>query len=84
MDAHASLIGEKWEFREIRFRVSRYALIDTSAFGGWLKQRRLEKGRKQKELAERLDVFECTVYNWKKGRCGISEENIEKINGILS
>ena len=82
MDARASLIGEKWQFREVRFRVSRYALIDTSAFGGWLKQRRLEKGWKQKELAERLDVSECTVYNWKKGRCGTSRENLEIIKEV--
>lgn len=82
MDAHASLIGEKWEFREVRFRVSRYALIDTSTFGGRLKQRRLEKGWTQKELAEKLDVSECTVYNWENGRCGPSRENLEIIKEV--
>ena len=67
----------------MRFQVSRYALIDTSAFGGWLRQKRLEMGLMQKELAEEIGVSEDTVRNWENGRRHPSEEYLNKINDIL-
>ena len=81
---HASLSGEKFQFIEIRFRVSRYALIDTSTFGGWPRQKRLEMGLKQKELAVEIGVSKDTVRNWEKGRCRPSKESLEKIYDVLS
>ena len=84
MDDHAFLIGEKSKFIKVRFRVSRYALINTSTFGGWLRQRRLEMGLMQKELAKKIGVSKSSVYEWENGRKKPLKKNLERIYDVLS
>ena len=84
MHAHASLSGEKRELREIRFRVSRYVLIDVSTFSGFLRQKRLEKGLTQEKLAKIIKVTTQSIRNWEKKRSLPSKELLERIYDILS
>lgn len=46
-------------------------------FGQILKNIRIEKGMSQVALAEFLDVSECTVCNWEKGKYPPSKAGIE-------
>ena len=78
-----SLRGEKRKLIEIRFRVSRYALIDARNFSGSLRHKRLEKGLKQKELAKLLGVHKNKVYEWENGRGFPSVDLLLKIYEIL-
>ena len=68
----------------MRFRVSRFALIDTSTFGGWLKKKRLEMGLEQKELAEILGVSDGSVYNWENGRSRPTAKGLKQLNEVIS
>lgn len=46
-DVHAFFIAESLKFREIRFRVFWYTLIDDSTLTGLMRRKRFEKGLKQ-------------------------------------
>ena len=62
---HAVANYKKPKALKITFRVSRHP---SKSVADRIRKRRLEKGLKQVELAELLDVHEMTVVNWETGK----------------
>ena len=60
-----------------------YALIGTGDFPGFIRQKRLEKGLKQKELAHLLGVTKNKIYEWENGRGFPNNKLLEKLCEIL-
>ena len=83
MGARSSLTLEKPHYQAIRFRISRFASIDTSKISGYIRIKRLEKGWTQVELANKLDVCETTVYNWENDKYLPSDMYKNLIRDIL-
>ena len=59
-------------------------LINDNNFPGFLKQKRFEKGLKQRELAQLLGVNKNKISEWENGKDYPSGEYLEKIYDILS
>jgi len=64
MRTHASINYEKLEALKITFEVSRFP---SRTLSEKLKERRLELGLKQVELADLLGVNENSIVKWEKG-----------------
>jgi hypothetical protein len=62
---------QKSAFPAIAFTVSKYS---SETLEQLIRRLRLEKGLKQKELAQKISVSATTVYNWENDRKGPSEK----------
>ena len=83
MTAHAFPIPKHGQFQVIRFTISRFASIDTSKLSGLIRQKRLEKGWFQAELAKKLGVHKDTIYNWENERSTPEKWCLDKLFAIL-
>ena len=83
MTARAFPIPKDGQFQVIRFTVSRFASIDTSKPCDLIRQKRLEKGWFQAELAEKLRVPEDTIYNWENEGSMPEKRYLDKLFTIL-
>ena len=59
------------------------SLIDASNIPGLLRQKRIEKGCPQKELAKRVGVNKNKIYEWENGRGVPDKKLLEKIYDVL-